>query len=172
MHNILRFTPHRQKTKYAAKAGSLYYFNFGSIMQLSKSAANTIALLILAAIGLILLAFKKCSDARQQYPERTVNSAPGEWRSHKLVYTKHARCRMQCREISEAEVEYILGSGTINEEKSREAGAEAEGNCDSYALEGNTKDGQHVRIVFGACEKITKVITAIDLGEDHPCNCK
>ncbi|MDZ4847195.1 MAG: DUF4258 domain-containing protein [Chitinophagales bacterium] len=141
-------------------------------MQFNKRAGNTIALLILSAIGLVILGFKKCKESREQYPDRTINTTERDWRNYKLIYTKHARCRMGCREISEAEVEYILASGTINEEKSKEEADEATGNCDSYALEGNTKDGQHVRIVFGACEKVTKVITAIDLGEDHKCNCK
>ncbi|HNR18717.1 MAG TPA: DUF4258 domain-containing protein [Bacteroidia bacterium] len=120
----------------------------------------------------IVFGIKKCKESKQTYPERPVTTAEGDWRSHKLVYTKHARCRMDCREISEAEVEFILSSGTINTEKSKEADDEATGKCPTYALEGNTKDGQHVRIVYGACDKITKVITAIDLGEDHTCNCR
>ena len=79
---------------------------------------------------------------------------------------------MECREISENEVEYILANGLINEEKSKEASDEAKGHCPTFALEGNTNDGQHVRIIFGACDKITKVITAIDLGAEHECNCR
>jgi hypothetical protein len=79
---------------------------------------------------------------------------------------------MECRDISEDEVNYILETGTINEAKSKEENEEADGHCPTYALEGNTKDGQHVRIVFGACEKITKVITTIDLGAEHVCNCR
>jgi hypothetical protein len=78
---------------------------------------------------------------------------------------------MDCRDISESEVEYVLANGVINEAKSKEENDEAEGHCPTYALEANTTDGQHVRIVFGACEKITKVITAIDLGVEHACSC-
>jgi hypothetical protein len=66
----------------------------------------------------------------------------------------------------------FLINGVINESKSREENEEAKGHCTTYALEGNTKDGQHVRIVYGACEKITKVITAIDLNKEHACNCR
>jgi Domain of unknown function (DUF4258) len=79
---------------------------------------------------------------------------------------------MGCRDISEAEVEYILSSGTVNREKSKEENEESDGHCPSFALEGNTKDGQHVRIVFAACAKITKVVTAIDLGNEHQCECR
>lgn len=133
------------------------------------SIVSIIVLLLLAVVG---FGVKQCREQKQQYPDRQVTTTTGEWRNHKLIYTKHARCRMKCREISEAEVEYILASGTINEQKSKEEAAEAEGRCDTYALEGNSKDGQHLRVVFGACEKVTKVITAIDLGEDHECNCR
>ncbi len=79
---------------------------------------------------------------------------------------------MECRNISESEVEQILSKGIINESKSKEADAEASGQCPTFALEGKTDDGQTVRIVFGACEKITKVITVIDLDTEHQCDCR
>jgi hypothetical protein len=137
-----------------------------------KGLTNIILVGVLVIIVLFVISIRKCNEAKQHYPERTVTTTEGDWRHHKTVYTSHARCRMECRDISEAEVEYILENGVINEEKSKEADAEAEGNCLSYALEGKTKDGQHVRIIFGACDKITKVITAIDLDSEQPCNCR
>src|SRR5688500_9731327 len=54
----------------------------------------------------------------------------------KLVYTKHARCRMDCRNISEEEVEEILVEGRINHAKS-----DIRSNPDpKYAFEGVTED--------------------------------
>jgi hypothetical protein len=138
----------------------------------NKSKVNAISLIVVVILGLVAFGIKKCKNSNQNYPDRTITTAEGEWRHHKIIYTSHARCRMECREISENEVEYILANGTINEEKSREENEEASGHCLTYALEGDTKDGQHVRIVFGACDKITKVITAIDLGVEHVCNCR
>lgn len=133
---------------------------------------NTASFIVIIIIGLIALGVKKCSQSKENYPDRTISTTAGEWRQHKIIYTSHARCRMECREISEAEVEYILAQGVVNEAKSKEEDSEAAGHCPTYALEGNTQDGQHVRIVFGACDKITKVITAIDLGVEHACNCR
>lgn len=133
---------------------------------------NVITFVVVIVLGLIALGLKKCNGPTGNYPERTINTNEGEWRHQKIIYTKHARCRMDCREITEEEVEYILTSGEINVAKSKEEDEEATGQCPTYALEGNTKDGQHVRIVIGACEKITKVITAIDLGKEHTCNCR
>jgi hypothetical protein len=137
-----------------------------------KKTPGGLTLVIVLVLGLIGLGLKKCIQHKESYPERTVSTATGDWRHHKVIFTSHARCRMECREITEEEVEYILENGVINEAKSKEADEEATGQCPTFALEGNTKDGQHVRIIFGACEKITKVITAIDLGEEHACNCR
>lgn len=85
----------------------------------------------------------------------------------KLVLTDHGECRMACRFISQDEVEYILKNGKVNWEKSKPD----DPRCPSYALEGKTKDGQHVRIVFADCPHETKVITAIDLDNDYKCDC-
>jgi hypothetical protein len=84
-----------------------------------------------------------------------------------LVYTKHARCRMDCRGITEDEVKQILVKGEVNYGKS-----EPEAKPDpKYALEGITADGQQVRIVFAPDHGKVVVITAIDLGKEWPCNC-
>jgi len=84
-----------------------------------------------------------------------------------LEYTKHARCRMECRQISPQEVEDVMRNGNINYRKS-----EVKANpCPTYALEGMTHDGQHVRIVFAQCDYKTKVVTTIDLDHKWQCDC-
>jgi len=84
-----------------------------------------------------------------------------------IEYTKHAKCRMDCRRISDAEVKEIMQDGTINYNKSNVKAKP----CPSYALEGLTSDGQRVRIVFGQCDETSKVITVIDLNTDWTCSC-
>ena len=138
----------------------------------NKRVSNKVTIVVILILGILTFVLKRCKEHKQDYPERPVSTQEGDWRHHKIIYTSHARCRMECREISEAEVEYILANGIINESKSKEEDEEAEGHCPTFALEGNTNDGQHVRIIFGACEKITKVITTIDLGEEHACDCR
>ncbi|MFT3935034.1 MAG: DUF4258 domain-containing protein [Chitinophagaceae bacterium] len=84
-----------------------------------------------------------------------------------LEYTQHARCRMDCRQITEEEVKYILQNGTINYRKS-----EANGHpCPTYALEGYSLEKQHLRIVFAQCDYKTKVVTCIDLDHEFECHC-
>jgi hypothetical protein len=85
-----------------------------------------------------------------------------------LKYTRHAKCRMDCRQISESEVKEILTSGTVNQRKTDLNDRP----CPTYALEGITRaDGQRVRIVFAQCEKETRVVTCIDLDREYTCHC-
>ena len=85
-----------------------------------------------------------------------------------IKYSRHAKCRMACRQIDESEVKDILSNGEINYNKEQDGEKGV-----SYPLEGTTKDGQHVRIVFAPKEKEIIVVTAIDLEKDWPCgDCK
>lgn len=86
----------------------------------------------------------------------------------KLIYTKHARCRMACRHIDESEVKDILENGVVNDRKSEPAARPDP----KYALEGRTRDGQQVRIVFAPTGQGMVVITVIDLDTDWSCDCK
>jgi hypothetical protein len=85
----------------------------------------------------------------------------------KIVYTKHARCRMDCRHIDETEVMEILKQGQINAAK-----IEEDERGKTYPLEGITHDKQHVRIVFAPKQDELVVVTVIDLEKEWPCNCR
>ena len=90
-------------------------------------------------------------------------------RHARLEYTKHAICRMECRQVTKAEVVEILTEGKINPEKSNPADQP----CPTYALEGYSSEGQHLRIVFAPCDnEHAKVITCIDLDKDWSCHCE
>ncbi|ACU63981.1 DUF4258 domain-containing protein [Chitinophaga pinensis] len=84
-----------------------------------------------------------------------------------LKYTRHARCRMECRHVTEAEVVGILETGSVNNEKSNPQDEP----CPTYALEGYSEEGQHLRVVFAPCEDTTSVVTCIDLDKDWSCSC-
>lgn len=85
-----------------------------------------------------------------------------------LIYTRHARCRMECRHIDEAEVQEILKGGAINFEKS-EPNAKPD---PKFAVEGITGDNQQVRIIFAPTRRGMVVITCIDLNQEWQCNCR
>lgn len=108
---------------------------------------------------------RRSNDPPSDKPDREVGF---NRRLGKLIYTKHARCRMGCRHIDESEIKEILEQGVINERKSEPAGRPDP----KYALEGRTHDGQQVRIVFAPTDRGMLVITVIDLDTDWTCDCK
>lgn len=84
-----------------------------------------------------------------------------------LVITKHARCRMECRAITEQEIKEILQIGNINYNKSNlkdERGP-------TYALEGYSADKQHLRIVVAPKKHEIVVVSCIDLDKEYKCDC-
>ncbi|MFZ4770126.1 MAG: DUF4258 domain-containing protein [Ferruginibacter sp.] len=83
-----------------------------------------------------------------------------------IIYSKHARCRMGCRQIDESEVKEILMDGKLNADK-----IESSSKGVSYPLEGVTHDGQRVRIVFAPKEDTLIVVTVIDLDKEYTCDC-
>jgi len=85
----------------------------------------------------------------------------------KIVYTKHAKCRMACRQIDETEILEIKEEGKVNDEKS-----EPYSKPDPrFAVEGITHDKQHVRVVFAQTSNSLVVVTCIDLDTDYTCHC-
>lgn len=114
--------------------------------------------LILAYLGKVYL------DKQGYGPSEDIQTRLAE---KALVLTEHGRCRMECRTISMAEVRSVLTSGKVNAGKSEPNDSP----CPSWAIEGNTDDGQRVRIVFAECDSETKVITAIDLDNSYQCSC-
>lgn len=100
-------------------------------------------------------------------PSGAVNDVPGFDRTAHLEYTVHARCRMDCRHVTETEVEEILAKGSIDLSKSNLHDKP----CPTYALEGYSHEGQHLRIIFATCREATRVVTCIDLDKKWKCNC-
>lgn len=84
-----------------------------------------------------------------------------------LIFTKHARCRMQCRDITAEEIKEILHDGNINYTKSEMNDSRGP----KYALEGYSNEHQHLRIIFAPEDDGMVVVTAIDLDKEWPCNC-
>lgn len=133
---------------------------------------------IVVVLGIVLLLVKRWKPDDQPKPKTTTTDKRGpssevnrnrgfDRRVSYIEYTQHAKCRMQCRHISQAEVEEIMKEGTINYKKSDVNDRP----CPTYALEGITTDNQRVRIVYAQCDLKTKVVTCIDLNTDWECHC-
>ena len=133
---------------------------------------------MIAVLAVALLIVKQCRRGDTPSPKpKVTNTDPASNKTSRdrgfdrrvsyLEYSNHAKCRMQCRHISQSEVEEIMRDGTINYNKSDLQTTR----CPRYALEGVTHDNQRVRIIFGQCNEKTVVVTVIDLGTDYACDC-
>lgn len=137
--------------------------------------------ILIAVLAVVLLVVKTCKKSTDPAPRPVVTNNDRndpatnktdrdrgfDRRSTLLEYSNHAKCRMQCRHISQAEVEDIMRNGKINYNKSDLQAAR----CPRYAVEGVTNDDQRVRIVFAQCNEKTVVVTVIDLETDFECHC-
>lgn len=97
----------------------------------------------------------------------TIDAFPFSRDTSNLIYSKHARCRMGCRQIDDFEVKEILLTGKLDESRIQESNQGV-----TYPLEGLTRDKQYVRVVFAPKKKETVVVTVIDLETEWPCDCK
>lgn len=90
--------------------------------------------------------------------------------SSDYYFTKHARCRMKCRHITQEEVKEIVQKADVNYKKSELNAVQGP----KYALEGYTsRDNQHVRIIVAPKQRHLTIVTVIDLDEEWECpNCK
>ena len=88
-------------------------------------------------------------------------------RHAELVFTRHAKCRMDCRHISAKEIHEVLDQGIINYSKS-----EPNSRPDpKYAVEGYTAEQQHLRIIVAPENAKLVIITCIELGVEWSCHC-
>lgn len=135
-------------------------------------------LLLVAALGVLLFTARRCKNEQTTKSNTSVSGTKKnrnaadrdkgfDRRISYLEYSKHAKCRMQCRKISQAEVEQIMQDGKINYNKSDLQNAR----CPQYAVEGMTADNQEVRIVFAQCNEKSVVVTVIDLDTEWSCSC-
>lgn len=121
---------------------------------------------IIRLISCLLFFFISCdeiniSNVSQNNDEWQINSTT------KITYSKHAKCRMECRFIDEDEVREILIKKNINHDRTRinEKG-------ESVAFEGITHDNQKVRIVAAKkSQNHIHIVTVIDLEQKWHCEC-
>ena len=120
-----------------------------------------ISLVILAVLAVLYFFFGKNNT------NTSIDRREKDFRHNEIKLTKHAQCRMDCRQIDESEVKDILAKGAINYNKSDLKDKP----CPTYALEGITKDNQRVRVVVGDCNNEAVIITVIDLDHEFECTC-
>lgn len=137
---------------------------------------KALPIIVFVLLAVIAIALKRCNSkptpAKPKQQTTTSAATPTTGKRFDrtvtdLFFTKHAKCRMQCRKISQQEVRDILLNGTINYNKSELDDPKGP----TYALEGTTKDRQHVRVIFAPKQRHMSVVTVIDLDVERQCDC-
>lgn len=129
---------------------------------------KAIPYLVILVLFFVALAVRNSREGKSASSETTSADSLSVFSDPKAEYffTKHARCRMECRDISQKEVKEIVRQASINYEKSdlhAPRGAK-------YALEGYTRDeNQHVRIIVAPKKRHLSIVTVIDLEKDWEC---
>ncbi|MCS7073709.1 MAG: DUF4258 domain-containing protein [Bacteroidia bacterium] len=119
---------------------------------------------------------KKKPDPRQDPIENPTipvedwaNPEKRQWSSYPIRVSKHARCRMDCRDISMEEVKDAIENGQINYKKSEKG---RDDKCPmKYAFERRTKSNKRIRVVVAACETENVIVTVINLDKNRDFNC-
>jgi hypothetical protein len=132
---------------------------------MSSKAKPFIFLLILVLAVIFISKWRGVQQKAQPEVERRERGF--DRRVSTLEYTKHALCRMDCRHISKADIADIMRSGEINYAKTDVNDRP----CPTYAVQGYSNDGQHLRVIFAQCQTKTKVVTCYDLEKDFECHC-
>lgn len=92
----------------------------------------------------------------------------GEIEPPSIKLTRHAECRMKCRGIDLGEIEMTLVKGRINHQKSEPDKKP----CPIWAREFySAEDRQNIRVISADCPRKSTIITVIDLGKEHECDC-
>lgn len=124
---------------------------------------NLIQLIIVMAL-MCALFYVACENG-MKYPGN--NNNKDSFRDKPVQYTRHARCLMNCKHISDKEIEKLISKGKLNSKES----FPKDKPCPTFAVEGLTADSQSVRIIVGECAGVARVITVIDLAKERKCNC-
>lgn len=138
---------------------------------------------LLLFFGMLVLSLENCKQPSDPSTKRsapvlnsngpekqeTVDESELNRHPEHIHFSKHAKCRMGCRHIDETEIKEILETGVINYQKSSLNGDPCRR---KFAVEGPTKEGQRLRVIFAPCGNEMTVVTCIDLGVEWACDCK
>ncbi|MDB5197846.1 MAG: hypothetical protein JWP88_2217, partial [Flaviaesturariibacter sp.] len=94
--------------------------------------------LALALVGIFIKRMGQEPRAREAFDRHPAH----------LTFTKHALCRMDCRHISQEDIEEVMQKGIINLNKSDRNDRP----CPMYAMQGTTSDGENLRVIFAQCD--------------------
>ncbi|MEJ7627547.1 MAG: DUF4258 domain-containing protein [Ferruginibacter sp.] len=126
-------------------------------------------IIVLLAVLVLLFYFNKTQNNGSITNDNKYGEDPFDRSISNIVYSKHAQCRMLCRNIDEYEVKEIIQKGKVRYDKIRSSKSSKRDPL--YPLEGITSDGQKVMVVVASHHNKIYIITVIDLDKEWQCNC-
>lgn len=125
---------------------------------------------MIAAVVAVSLFVSSCNNRSEKPSGKSLVQQQEAYNHHPshIKYSKHAKCRMECRHIDETEIKDVIEHGEINYKKSNLQNDDCH---KRYAVEGFSKEQQHLRIIVAGCNDELTVITCIDLGKEFECHC-
>ena len=85
-----------------------------------------------------------------------------------FILTKHAKCRMGCRQIDLGEIHEVDQGGQVNTYKSNPKASP----CPIVTKEKRSSQNQLIRVVIAECPSKRKIVTVIDLENKYNCKCR
>jgi hypothetical protein len=84
-----------------------------------------------------------------------------------IFYTPQALCQMSCLLINKENIGEIMQKGIINFGQSDRSARP----CSVFVLQGQTRDGNKLKVTFSQCKNTTSIISCYDLQHNVECNC-
>ena len=84
-----------------------------------------------------------------------------------ITYSERSKCMMECGNITTEAIDDLLAGGDVNfgdSDVHREP-------CPSYVIEGETKAGRELRLVFAKCDSVAELTSAENVDAAGACNC-
>lgn len=134
--------------------------------------SKKLVFVLLVVLAVIAVVIRQCNRTGEEKAQSRRAGSTDERASRGLkrdarllFFSKHAKCRMECRQITQREVAEVLEYGNINYKKSDLQDARGP----EYAVEGTTSDRQRVRVIFAQKKTQITVVTVIDLDNEWNC---
>lgn len=131
-------------------------------MRFSSRTRNIVLAVLVALLAIFRLVNWKGGESEKDFKCAFENRKAAS----ELVYTHHARCRMDCRSVNQSLVEQVYRQGEVNCDKS----GPKEGDM-RYALEMEDRKGDLIRLIVEDEADKHIVITVIRLDFEDRCEC-
>lgn len=132
-------------------------------------------LILAIVVASIYFWYNETSNQQRQpdadTPRKELQLADISYQGKAIELTRHGTCRMDCRKIDFNDIQLVLEKGEINTHKNRPDDTP----CPTFAHEGKGEEGRNLRVIVADCpdsDKPARIVTVIDLDNEHDCSCK